>query len=152
MAPLDPEIKPSPMQQAHFNRALDIAEQPLVVLDAIKEGTLTQQDIGHLKMLYPDLYNKFNNEMMNHVINRTTDEEPIPYRTKLALSLFMGQPLDSSMTPMSLQSSQIAFQPQGGQQPPQGMKMHHSSQAMSKLGEGNATPGQTREMEKSKLA
>lgn len=148
-APLDPKIKPSAAETATYNRALDIAEQPMLVLDAIKHGTLTPQDVAHLRSLYPDLYNKFNSEMMTHVIDREHDEEPIPYKTKLALSLFMGQPLDSTMTPESLMSTQPQMQgPAPGANGQPGQQPKHSMTAISKMSQGVATPGQAREMEK----
>jgi hypothetical protein len=54
------------------------------------------------------------------MINASERDDLIPYKTKMGLSLFMGQPVDSSMTPQSIVAAQPvpAQQPQGGQQGP----------------------------------
>lgn len=146
MKPFDSQVQANPVAEAEYNRALDIAQQPLIVMKNIKDGTLTPQDVVHLKSLYPDLYTKFNNEMMHHVVNMEHGEETIPYKTTLALSLYMGQPLDSTMTPQSLMATQPPPQaPPGTQGQPQ---PKHSMTAVNKLSKGYSTPSQAREAEK----
>lgn len=103
-APLDAEPVENPVQKSNYNRALDIAEQPLILMKSIKEGSITAQDISHLNALYPSLYNQLKNNLMDKMTDAVQHEEVIPYKTKLGLSLFMGQPLDSTMTPQALTS------------------------------------------------
>lgn len=141
--PLDAVPKVNKIASSEFNRALDIAEQPLVVLKDLKNGTLTPQDVTHLKVLYPDLYDKMNQHLMNGLITKKADDEPIPYKTKLSLSLFMGQPLDSTMTMLAIQ----ATQPVQTQEPQPGMAQSKPKGSMDKLGKLSAmyqTPQQAR--------
>lgn len=139
--PLDTEIPPSKMQVADYNRALDIAEQPLVVLNHIKEGTLTPQDVTTLRTIYPNLYNKLNEKMMTEMVNHIGKGEDIPYKTRLNMSLFMGQPLDSTMTPQAI----LAAQPMAQGKLMQPPEAKHSMAALSKMGQQDMTPQQSRE-------
>lgn len=116
---LDTPIPPTPAQQARYNRALTIAENPNVILDHVKNGTLQASDIKDLTSIYPSLYPVMQERLMSQVVNRHHDEEPIPYKTRLSLSLFMGQPLDASMQPLNIVAAQPKpvpppEQPQGG--------------------------------------
>lgn len=105
-APLDSNTKPNATQEARYNSALDIANAPLIVVDKIKKGTLTSNDIQDLSAMYPALANKLRTKLFNQVVETRHKNVRIPYHTKLSLSLFMGQPLESSMTPAAIQSNQ----------------------------------------------
>lgn len=105
-APLDPPLKPSIAVQAQYDRALDIAQQPLIVLKSIKDGTLTSNDVMALHTLYPDLYKGLRSKVMNQVVESTSKGETIPYNTRLGLSMFLQQPLDSTMKPLSIAMAQ----------------------------------------------
>ncbi len=105
-APLDNDRKLNSVEEAIYNRALDIAQNPLIITRAIKDGSLTVNDIGHLKTMYPNLYQSLNQKITNKLIDAKTDKSAIPYKTKLSISAFMGQPLDSSMMPNSIAASQ----------------------------------------------
>jgi hypothetical protein len=68
----------------------------------------------------------------------------VPYKTRIGLSMFLAQPLDSTMSPMSIMAAQpIPKQPP---MPQQGKtKGSKSSPALQKMSQGYATPGQARE-------
>ena len=138
-SPLDPPLKVSKAQEAAYNNALDIANNPAIVLEKVKNGTLTIQDIQHLSALYPALYPRMQQKLMDQLIAYKTKGQAIPYKTKLGLSMFMGQPLDSSMQPMAI----MANQPQAAQapqnQPPQ---PRHSTAKLSKAPLNSQTTSQ----------
>lgn len=144
-APLDTKQEPSIIQQAAYNRALDIAQQPLIILDKINKGTLIPQDLAHLKSLYPAMYTKLSQGLSAQLADYVDRGKSIPYKQRLSLSLFLGQPLDSTMTPEGI----VAAQPKPPQaqqasadQPASGPK--HSATALNKLPGMYATQGQTR--------
>lgn len=110
-SPLDTPPKPSATQQAQYNRALDIAQQPLVVLNSIKEGTITPNDVKTLMTLYPALYAQLNQRLMAQVSEVVSKGQQIPYKTRIGLSLFSATPLDSTMTPGGIQSAQMTYNP-----------------------------------------
>lgn len=124
-APLDPPAPPTKNQVHDFNRTLQIAEQPLVVLQYLKDGTLTSRDIQDLNALNSNLYQKLIQKMTDEMVDHLSKGEEIPHQTKLGLSLFMGQPLDSLSTPESIQSIQATFKT--GPTPMQSMKIPQGS-------------------------
>lgn len=107
-SPLDSTPVLSAPQKASYNTALDIAQQPLVILDKVKNGTISVQDIVHLSNLYPSLYKSMQQKLMNNLIDAKDKGTDIPYKTRLGLSLFMAQPLDSTMTPQSIMAAQMS--------------------------------------------
>lgn len=150
-APLDTIMKVSKTEESKYDRALDIAQNPNIVLKDIKDGTITLDDIKHLKTMYPALYQRINDKVMHAMIDAQSKGQTIPYKTKVGLSMFMGQPLDSSMSPHSIRTNQGTFvnmpqlQQQGQIKQPSATKM----QNLNKLPSAYSTPGQARERYKS---
>lgn len=147
-SPLDRPIKPTPAQDARYNRALDIAQQPAIVLQHVKDGTLQQSDIQDISNMYPALYKNLSQKLTNKLISHHAGEEPIPYKTRMGISLFLGQPLDSSMQPANI----IAAQPKP-QQPMQASNQPKAPSAKStnplkKLSNSYKTPGQAAESDR----
>jgi hypothetical protein len=147
----DSKQEVSKADQAAYDRQLQIAEQPLMVLHHMKSGELQPSDVVAVKTMYPSLYNKLSEQIMSNIVDIKTDEEPLPYKTRLSMAMFMGQPLDGTMQPQNIQAAQGSgmishAQSEQGQQMPQ-----QKRGAMAKLGKSNelyATPGQSREMAK----
>lgn len=141
-APLDKALKPSAEQIARYNRALDIANSPAIVLEHIKNGTLQTSDMVDLKSMYPSLYNQFAKQLSNEMINKKHDLQQIPYKTRMGLSLFLGQPVDSTMTPMAIQSAQP--QPKPMPQAPTGQPKG-KPEALRKVNMNYMTPNEASE-------
>lgn len=146
-SPLDKKIPPSQAEMARYTRALEIAQAPEFVMQHIKEGTLQNTDIQDLNSMYPALYKQMTQKLTNAMISHTANDGTIPYKTRVSISLFLGQPLDSSMTPASIQ----AAQPQP-QMPPQqsGQPKGKPAQLKGKSVEKYQTPGQSAEADRSK--
>ncbi len=117
--PLDTKRKPTPAEQSAYDRALDIAQNPLVVLDRMHKGILTVKDLEALKAVHPDAYRGLQQRLMTGIMDQSSKGKVIPYSTRLQLSMFLGQPLDSTMTPMAILSAQPKAQeaPQNAPQP-----------------------------------
>lgn len=152
-APLDAEIEPSTAAKSNYNRAMDIAQQPLVVLQSIQDGTLTPMDLQHLTALYPKIHDRLMLSLTDAMVNQTSKGEPIKYQQRMSLSLFMAQPLDSTMTPLAIMAAQPPPPTNPSSQP---NHMKHPSQttakAMTNLAKGNASGSQMREMQKAGMA
>jgi hypothetical protein len=118
-SPLGKPIPPNKSAMARYNRALDIAQQPAVVLQHIKDGTLQPTDVADLKTMYPSLYDRISTKMLGHIANGVTEEGLIPYRTRVSASMFLGQPLDASMQPQGIMTAQSIYAPQPPPAPPQ---------------------------------
>lgn len=150
-SPLDKEIPPSKAQQATYDRTLDVAQQPLIVLQHIKNGTILPQDVATVKTLYPALYKTISQKLLSEMNTAVNKEQPIPYNTRVGLSMFLMQPLDSTMTPLSIQTIQSTFAlpgnrpgDQSAQPPTAGQGPKHSMNALNKLPGMYQTPGQAR--------
>lgn len=121
-SPLDGSPPPSSTAMANYNRQLANAEQPLLILKHIKEGTLTSKDLTTVQTIYPDLYKSLSLKIMDSMTDHLTKGNVIPYQTRIGLSKFAAQPLDSTMTPGAIMSAQPQAQPPQppGEQPGKG--------------------------------
>lgn len=145
--PLDSKLPPNPLKQAAYSRALDIANKPLIVLSRLGQGRLTPSEVSTVKTLYPALYAKMSQQVMDSIIQSKSKGDSIPYSKRLQLSMFLGQPLDSTMTPMAIMAAQPKPQAQppgengGGGKPPAAS----SVKGLSKMGVMAQTGPQTRQ-------
>lgn len=144
LGPLNKERMPSKTEEAAYNRALEIAEQPSIVLNKIKDGTLTMQDIQHLQAMYPSAYINYQNKLNSELLNSVHKGVILPYKTKLALSMFNGQPLDASMQPASILANQSMNQIMQQQK-----ATPARADKLSKMPSSFMTPSQRRESDKS---
>lgn len=150
-APLDGEFKVSQPEKAEYHIALNLAEQPLSILSDIKSGTIRPQDVAHLKNMYPSLYEKLSTSIHEQITEHVSDGKDVPYKQRLGLSLFLGEPLDSTMKPENIAQAQAALMsnPQSpGQQAPQGPK-RGSMNGLNKMSSMYQTPQQARISQKS---
>lgn len=141
LGPLDKPQKPNAVAEARYNAAIQIAHDPLIVMDKIKQGTLTVNDIKDLNGMFPGMHEMLQAQLMEQLGAKVAKEQRIPYKTKMSISLFMGQPLDASMQPQSIISTQP--QPtmnQMPQRPPSAAKM----QGLKKMPGNYMTPQESR--------
>lgn len=106
LAPLDDEIEPSQEEMYAYEQALNIAEKPLSILEKVKDSTLLPTDLMALNSMYPSVYMKLKQAFTDQIIEQ--EGENIPYSLKQTLSLFMGEPLDSTLTPIGVQAAQMS--------------------------------------------
>ena len=116
--PLDELTPPDQMAQNTYDRHLDLAEHPALILQHVQDGTLLPSDLSALGALYPGLKKSIISQAGESLINAKTDGVKIPYHQRQSLSLLLGQPLDSTMTPMAMQAiiSSAAVQQNQSQQ------------------------------------
>lgn len=144
LGPLDKPVPPQPNEIARYNRALNIAQNPNIILNHIKEGTLQVSDIKDLDAMYPGVLKNMQQRLTNHMINAQSEDKMINYKSRISLALFLGQPLDATMTPQAIMSAQTSFapkQPQQGQGAPQGK----STKAIGNSNNSYMTPLQSSE-------
>lgn len=148
--PLDSKTVVNSTQKSEYSRALDIAQQPLLVIDKIHKGTLTPQDVQAVQAMYPALYSKLSSQLVSNMTDEISKGHTIPYKTRIGLSMFLAQPLDSTMQPMAIISAQPRA-PAGdlsasnqGSNPPSAS----SVKPLQKLPKSYQTPSQARESER----
>lgn len=137
MGPMDEPSPPDKSMSARYDRQLDIAQRPQLVLQHIHDGTLIPQDLTTIQTLFPALYRSMADKASAELIDMKTEKKEIPYRQRLGLSMLLGQPLDTTMTPQSMQAIMVSAGPQQAQAQKERMKT-----------EGNATAVEMRAIEK----
>lgn len=103
--PLARKPEPSPAQISSFNKYYQAVNKPLSVLKEAQKGTMTHESIEALNAVHPALYNQMKQSLISSMGNNKNVKD-LPYQRKLMLSMFLGQNLDGSMNPMSIQANQ----------------------------------------------
>ncbi len=103
---MNKDVPPLPEEVARYNRALDIATTPAIVLEHVKNGTIMESDLQDINSMYPKLYTKMVNNLTNEMVNAKDNEDLVPYHTKIGISMFIGQPIDASMEPEAIVAAQ----------------------------------------------
>lgn len=121
-APSAPLDSPGPVRKPdlyNYNRQLDIAQKPLVVVGHIQNGTLMPQDIQTIKTLYPGVHDAIVKNITSGLIEKKDVVKNFSYAKKKAINDFIGgTPLDSTMTPFAAQQimkSSMSVQPSQAQ-------------------------------------
>ena len=142
---LDSKPQVSKIATAEYNRALAIANRPLLVAHNIQNGTLTAQDVLAIRNMHPELATKLTQKLTHAMMDHVAKDGFVDYPKRLSLSLFLGQPLDSTMTPQGILGAQPKTAAQAPGEPPQGKPpTQHSMDQMSKSTASNAMPGDAR--------
>ena len=97
-SPLDEPTPPSKSDIAHYRRQLAIAQKPQAVIQGMRDGTTSPDDLATLHAIYPKLAQTMQNQAGEALIDAKTNGTEIPYKQKMTLSMMLGQPLDSTMT------------------------------------------------------
>lgn len=149
-APFDRPIAPTKQQQMAYERTLQIAEQPLSLAHHIAQGSLLPSDVKDLNAMHPDVHQAMTQELLRAAVEHTAEGKAIPYKTQQSISLFAGQPLNSTMTPQSIQAVQAVYsqQQQAQSGPAASGKAKGSTKSLNKIGDEYKTPGQARQADK----
>lgn len=152
--PLDPETPKSPIEEHAYNQALDVAQQPIMVLQHAKNGTLLPVHVQTLNTLYPALHDQIASKLAQGMIEAKQNGQKISYELRQGLSMILGYPVDSTMSPSSIQAIVLAnggAQSQVQQSAQKQQRKPATNKAISQINKVNAlyaTPTQTRQMEK----
>ena len=121
-------------QHRSYQKALDLAAQPLGVLNHMKAGTLTPELLKHFHSMWPELHDHISKKLTERITKAQMDDEKPSYRVRQSMSLFLGAPLDATLSPQAIQSVQAMYAaPQAS--PPPGVPPKRQKNNTSKLGE-----------------
>ncbi len=135
--PLSAKWEPTQAQKNQFIQSFNTVNDPIHSLQQIKNGSLSNETMEALNAVHPDLLQSMRQQIVESM--DTEQAKKLPYGQKVALSKFMGQPMDGSLTPQAIMSNQTALNSNLSQQslPKQGRK---STQAgLAKLNLSNRT-------------
>lgn len=107
--PLDKPYKPTPSDISKFNQYYRIVHRPLAALDDLREGKVRDETIETLSTVYPNLYNEMKTSLMDQITEKISKKDNLDYQKRLALSRFMGMPLDSSGLPQVFMANQVVL-------------------------------------------
>lgn len=96
--------EPSRAQRYKFENYYRAVNDPLSVLSDVKNNSVTNESLEALTAVNPALLTEMRNEVMGHM--KIEEAKNFPYAAKLSIAKFLGQPLDSNMTPMAIQTNQ----------------------------------------------
>lgn len=119
--PFAEKHQPSESEISKFNRYRQVVENPLVALEQIKDRTLGPETIETLSVVYPKLYDQLKQDILEKAFTVKQKGVTISFQTKQALSNFLGEPLDQSLSPQSILANQMimAGNQNSGQMAPQ---------------------------------
>lgn len=133
-------------QHRQYNKALDFAVNPLSILDHVNKGNLTPEHMKHFTAMYPEVHRFLSNEMAKGITEAQLKKEKPPYGKRQAMSLFLGADLDSSFSPMAIQTIQnIYSNKKMAQQQQVPVKNKKGTSSLSKTSNSYQTDEQSRE-------
>lgn len=137
--PYDNEVK-DPQHEREYNKTLDLANNPLSVLNHIKDGSLTTKQVNDFGSMYPELHEHLKKKITERITKGQVKEEKKPsYHTRQALSLFMGNNLDSTLSQPNIMAAQMVFAQQRQQ------RQAAKENSLNKLAQSSQTAEQSRE-------
>lgn len=104
--------RPSDKELSTFNRYIRAVNDPYSILVDLNDGVLTNESVDAVKTVYPDIYKKITDEVMNQL----NQEQELPYTKQLQLSILLGQPLTTPQENQMMQRLQKGARIQGLQE------------------------------------
>ncbi len=109
VSPLSPPRVPSTAELFKFFRYYDVVENPFIVMNQVKDGTLTHESMEAMDAVYPRLLAELRIATFDKLSGIKDGGVNLPFKTKMMLSAFLGKDLVPSITQESLQANQMTF-------------------------------------------
>ena len=109
--PVNPFVKnqwqPNDSQLNKFERIASVVHDPFTVVEDLKNGSLTKDQVDALRNVYPKIYNRIQGKVMNHLA--ADKRGGLNYQARLKLGMLFGVNADSSLN--NIPSKQQTFAP-----------------------------------------
>jgi hypothetical protein len=119
--PTRPSERVSQELQRRWLARVEVVDDPLLALDAIAGGVVTDEHVDALRTVYPALYQS----LTSRVVDEVAGGEPLPYASRVTLSIAFGLPADRSLEPAAIAAAQAGYGPPS--EPPGGPLVSPSS-------------------------
>lgn len=97
----------STIEAAKFRRIVNTLENPTSVLDDLSKGTITREQTEALKAVYPSIYAKIQDSVMEYI---TQDQKAkLSYQQRINLGILLDIPTDRSISPEFIQQLQLSY-------------------------------------------
>lgn len=144
-APFD-EKMPQKEKERAYRDAVEIAGDPVSILKHVNNGTLTPDLMKHFTSMYPEVHDLFSKRITERMVQAQLKDEKPPYSKRQSMSLFLGTDLDSSFSPIAIQTIQALYaNKQAPQQPQAPVKNKKGTSSLSKGPSAHLTDDQARE-------
>lgn len=100
------KFKPSDADISSFERKLHTVMDPFSVIDDLKNGSVTKEQVDTLKVVYPKIYQQIQTRVIEHI---SSSETTVPYQNRLKLSLLLDLPLDPSLSQQAIRTLQTTY-------------------------------------------
>ena len=138
--PLAPKYVPSRAEISEFSRKIEAANDPVgSILRKASAGTLTPDVVQAVQTFHPQLYATMVSAALDKVAEVGADK--LTYKTRLMLSMIIGQDLDGSTTQQAVAANQATFvfpkqeapTPGTGPGPKKSVKINVANRAMTPM-------------------
>lgn len=130
-----------PVKERDYNKTLDLAMEPLSILKHIKNGSLVPRQVKDFTGMYPELHDHLSKKITEEMGKQELGGAKKPsYKTRQAMSLFLGTSLDSTLTPQGIMAAQATFIQQKDQNAGDA-----KAKALNETAKNSQTPEQSRE-------
>lgn len=100
----DPVVKPSKAQRTAWLDLHSLVNDPVSVLDRVKDHTINGHHLEAMQTIYPDLHDQMKTQLLEELSQHKQNGGTLSYQRRLAMSKFIGEPLDSTMTVQNMQA------------------------------------------------
>jgi hypothetical protein len=108
--------KASPPNSEEMDRFLRYAhaiDDPASVLDHMKHGTLTTDEVVAVRSVYPLMYEEMRRQVVNGLTDAIASGRDPGYQRRLQIAALFGAPTDVTMTPPFVRALQQSYAPAG---------------------------------------
>lgn len=100
-------------KEKEYDNVIRLANNPISILEKVKDGTLSPKDMAHFTAMFPEVHDHLSKKITEKIIQeKLKKQKNPPYKTRQALSLFLGSNLDSSLTQPNVMAAQSVFMQQ----------------------------------------
>ena len=89
-----------------FKRYVNAVQNPLSILDDLKQGALSRESVEAIKFVYPNLYHRIVQGVMEKIEKKPED---VSYEQRLILGTLLDAPTDLALQPAALSKFQSYY-------------------------------------------
>lgn len=103
---LSKPYQPSEAEISKWHKYFSAVSKPTDILKSVAFGNLVPEQVEAVSVVYPKLMQQMKEAVIDKMTDHISKQKPIPYKTKLSLSLFMGTDLVNSLDSVSMLANQ----------------------------------------------
>jgi hypothetical protein len=103
------EVHKDREKERSYKHAIELAVNPLSILNHLNQSTLTPDILKHFVSLHPEVHGMLSNKISEAVIKEQLAGRKPPYSKRQSLSMFLGTDLDSVLSQPAIAAAQNVF-------------------------------------------